>query len=222
MNKIVLLDFCGTVAKFQTFNPFIKYILKNEYPTRHKLATNRFICWFFTLIQLLLSFFKFKGYVYKYFIVWLLRGLDEVKFNKLGKEFYENILKDSLILETINLIKEKIRDKAQIIIVSGGCDEYIKHFAMEMGITEVIATKLEIIDGKLTGKFDGLDCMGENKVILLKQYLKEKNIYGELDTCITDSISDLPIMKVCRKSIIISKHRHQNWLDKGMDEIIWE
>ena len=56
----------------------------------------------------------------------------------------------------------------------------------------------------------------------VKQYLKEKNIYGELDTCITDSISDLPIMKVCRKSIIISKHRHQNWLDKGMDEIIWE
>ena len=52
----------------------------------------------------------------------------------LTKEFYENILKDSLILETINLIKEKIRDKAQIIIVSGGCDEYIKRILFMLSV----------------------------------------------------------------------------------------
>ncbi len=222
MNKIVLLDFCGTVIRFQTFDPFVKMILKSEFPKRYSIATNHCVCFFFSIVQRILQYFNYSGYVYKKFLVWLLRGLSKDKFEYFAKEYYELELKKSFIDETIEIVKDKIASGYRVIIVSGGCDEYIYHFARDIGITDIIASKFEIFDGKLTGRFEGLDCMGKSKIVLLNQYLKNNKIEGSFDICITDSISDKPLLNICKNKIIISNKSHQKWVENDLEEIIWD
>ena len=40
MDRVALFDFCGTIADFQTFNPFIELVLKKEKPERYFIKIN--------------------------------------------------------------------------------------------------------------------------------------------------------------------------------------
>ena len=43
MDELVLLDFCDTVVKFQTFDPFVLYVLKREKPESYKFVTSSLV-----------------------------------------------------------------------------------------------------------------------------------------------------------------------------------
>ncbi len=56
----------------------------------------------------------------------------------------------------------------RIVIVSASTDLWLKPWCDQMEL-ELISSKLEVIDGKLTGKIDGLNCRGPQKVVRIKE-----------------------------------------------------
>ena len=51
-----------------------------------------------------------------------------------------------------------------VCLVSASLEDYLKPWAKTLGIENVIATKMEVIDGRLTGRMHGPNCRAQGKV----------------------------------------------------------
>lgn len=221
MNKLAVIDFCGTIANFQTFDPYLEYVLKNERKTLYILLTNTLVEAILNVSNRIIWKLGYHHYFKKKLMVALLRGISEETLYEYGKKYYEERVKSNLILKTLDLIVKLKSEGYMTFIVSGGSKYYIQYFAKDFGIDVIISAEIEILDGKCTGRLLR-ECLGNEKVEMMKEIISKKGINVSETLCITDSESDMPILNECNKKIIISNSEHQKWVDKSMEEIIWQ
>jgi phosphatidylglycerophosphatase C len=74
----------------------------------------------------------------------------------------------------------------RVLIISASPDAYLAPWAATLPIEAVLATRLEIRDGTVTGRIDGRNCRGAEKVARLAEYLGglegyEFYAYGDSD-----------------------------------------
>ena len=86
------------------------------------------------------------------------------------------------------------------IIITATNDFITAPIAKELGVDILIATQLETIAGKLTGKIQGEPCYQEGKVKKLAVWMQQSASRGhhfDLSSAVfyTDSINDLPLLK---------------------------
>ena len=71
------------------------------------------------------------------------KGMEYSLLERYGKDFYDKKLKSNFIIPTIELIKDLQKENYRIILVSGGSDLYIKQFADEFGIKDILTSQIE-------------------------------------------------------------------------------
>ena len=221
MKKIAIIDFCGTVVNFQTFDPFMEYVLYKEKPLLYKLICNKFVKCVLGKFGWILGKCSFRKPLYKLLIVSAAKGISEELLLFYGQEYYGLRIKNSFIPETLKIIERLKLQNYMTIILSGGSEYYINFFANEYNIDAVISTRLKMLHHKCTGRI-ARDCLGIEKVKMLEEYLTVNDIKVKEELCITDSITDMPLLSICSKNIIISHLKHQKWVTEDMEEIIWE
>jgi len=59
----------------------------------------------------------------------------------------------------------------RVVVVSASAEDWIAPWAVPLGV-EVVATRLQRLDGRLTGALDGTNCRGGEKVRRLRQLLE--------------------------------------------------
>jgi HAD superfamily phosphoserine phosphatase-like hydrolase len=84
-----------------------------------------------------------------------------------------------------------------MVIVTASAENWIRNWAVQSGLA-LIATKLETKNGLMTGKLEGKNCKGEQKVVCIKQKwnltgYEEIYVYG-------DTPADRPMMALATKS----------------------
>ena len=143
--------------------------------------------------------------------------------NVLATEFYQTEINSNMISPLYELLLKHREQNDYIIIISGGYAPYIKLFTEEHKLNEYFATEIEVANQKLTGFFSGKDCLYDQKVVLLNQFLKENNIQYTSSIAYSDSSSDLPLLQWADEGVVISKNKSQAWASQyGFQEIIHE
>jgi phosphatidylglycerophosphatase C len=104
-------------------------------------------------------------------------------FNDTCKRFAETKLPALIRPSAINKIKEHLAKQHQVVVVSASAENWVNNWCIQNGI-KYLATKLEVIDDKITGKLNGANCNGEEKVNRIKaEYdlsaYKEIYCYGD-------------------------------------------
>ena len=85
----------------------------------------------------------------------------------------------------------------ELVIVSASAENWIRGFAKRLSL-ELIATILEVKNGLITGKLEGKNCSGEQKVIRIQERwdltgYEEIYVYG-------DTPADKPMMALATRS----------------------
>ena len=81
------------------------------------------------------------------------------------------------------------------IIITATHNFITAEIAKLFDVDGLIATRVEIKNDKLTGNYLKPACFRENKVNLLKSYLKAKEIIADEIFAYSDSINDLPLLE---------------------------
>lgn len=89
------------------------------------------------------------------------------------------------------------------VIISASPEFLLKPICKEIGVKLLIASK---VDPK-TGKFDGDNCYGEEKVVRLNRHMTNY----EMAEFYSDSLSDTPLALLAQKSYIVIGDRLVNW-----------
>lgn len=103
-------------------------------------------------------------------------------FLKRGTQFAQEKIDKDLDNTLFQLIENHLSESATIYIVTASFPEWISAWANSLKIN-VIGTKLEVIDSKITGNFASKNCYGVEKVSRIKSEINLKDfekikVYG--------------------------------------------
>ncbi len=117
----------------------------------------------------------------------LLKGLDE----SVMKEIAENLPITEGVERMMQVLK---RAGFKIAILSGGFTYFGNYLKQKYGIDYVYANELEIVDGKLTGRYLGDIVDGKRKAELLKLIAQVENVNIAQTIAVGDGANDLPML----------------------------
>lgn len=153
MKKIVAFDFDGTLTTKDTLIAFIRYACGN----------GAFLLGFLLFSPLLVLMklglypnYKAKQKVFAHFF----EGMRQEDFDNLCQAFAASS-KHLLRPKGIEAVDQAISEGADVLIVSASIDNWVQPFFPSV---KVIGTQIEIIDGKLSGRFLTKNCYGQEKV----------------------------------------------------------
>lgn len=122
-------------------------------------------------------------------------GGHEVKeIYAIGESVYDEYVSPALIQGTIEIAKQHLKDGQEVWLVTAAPEDMAKLIADRLGFTGAIGSKVEIKDGKYTGKLIGKILHGTEKAIAIKALANEHGY--DLAAChaYSDSASDLPLL----------------------------
>lgn len=117
----------------------------------------------------------------------LLKGLDE----SVMREIAENLPVTEGVGRMMEVLK---RTGYKTAILSGGFTYFGNYLKQKFGIDYVYANELEIVDGKLTGRYVGDIVDGKRKAELLRIIAQVENINIAQTIAVGDGANDLPML----------------------------
>jgi len=177
--KIYLIDFDGTIIigdsliKFSYFSIGIFQFFK-----------------YWVLVTILIPFYSKSDLKQMFYSNFNEFNLND--FNSLCLDFYNQKLRKLIKKSFMDFIKN-INEDSKVVIVSASISNYLKPWCDEMGF-DLISTELEVIDGKLTGRFSTPNCNGKEKVRRIKEKYNLSE-YNEIHV-FGNSKGDLPMLEL--------------------------
>jgi phosphatidylglycerophosphatase C len=166
---IVAFDFDGTITKRDTLPAFIRFA-SNLWQIL--VGSLRMIPSLILFKLKIIPNFQAKEKLFKIFF----RGVEVNRFNSIAKNFSKEI--DGMVNpEALERIKCHQRAGHYILIISASPENWITPWANQNGIYEVLATRLEVKDGQITGKFSNKNCHGQEKVNRLLEIYPNRERY---------------------------------------------
>jgi phosphatidylglycerophosphatase C len=95
----------------------------------------------------------------------------QTDFQKMCNRFISEALPSLLREEAVKKIQYHIQNNDRIVVVTASPYQWVEGWCNSMKI-EIIATRILIKDGIITGKLDSLNCNNEEKVNRIREYLK--------------------------------------------------
>lgn len=94
-----------------------------------------------------------------------------------AKRYADEIAAGWLRHDTVSRLGWHREQGHRIVLVSASFELYLEHLGEHLGVDDVLATRLAVIDGRLTGALDGPNCRGPEKRRRLLGWIDEH--FGE-------------------------------------------
>ena len=184
--RIAFFDFDGTITTKDTLLEIIKYQKGvSKFYTGFLLCSPYIVAWKLGLIPN----YAAKERVMRFFFS--KTPIDE--FQRKCDAFANEVLPSLLRPKALQEIKRLQQSGADVVIVSASPGNWSEQWRKTLNI-ESLATRLQIKDSKLTGRFDGKNCHGEEKVCRIRDAY-DLNNYDEI-YCYGDSKGDKPMLEL--------------------------
>jgi phosphatidylglycerophosphatase C len=175
--NLALFDFDGTITQKEMFADFMRFAVSRR---RRWLGAIVFMPMWIGYKLGMVSGNVIRASVVKF----AFRGAAAEHVQTMGQRFSEDVL--STVLRSVAL-ERILWHKSQgdrIIVVSGALDVYMGHWCRQHGL-DLMCSRLEIVDGYLTGGYHGLQCVGAEKSRRVREACKLESfseIYAYGDT----------------------------------------
>ena len=150
----------------------------------------------------------------------LLKGLDE----SVMREIAENLP----IMDGADRLMSTLKQCGmKIAILSGGFTYFGNYLKKRFGVDYVYSNELEIVDGKLTGRYVGDIVDGKRKAELLRLIAQIENITLEQVIAVGDGANDLPMLNLAGLGIAfhakpkVKANARQSLSTIGLDGILY-
>lgn len=176
MQRLAVFDFDGTLTYKDSFLEFIRYYHGNS---AFYLGMLRMSPWLLAYKAKLIPNWRAKEKVLEHFF----GQQPEKEFRKKGEDFARQLIPAMLRPRAEEALKKHLASGDRVLVVSASAEPWLEAWAQELGI-ELLATCLESKDGQITGRINGRNCYGPEKVSRLREYLRledydEVYVYGD-------------------------------------------
>ena len=100
-------------------------------------------------------------------------GMSEVALRSIGTRYAPTVALNEPIVEKLRAHQLAGHET---VVVSASPTIYVDAIAALLGIDAVVATALEVVDGCVTGRFDGRNCRADEKLRRLEDWLAGREV----------------------------------------------
>ena len=198
MKQLFAFDFDGTLTTRDTLIAFIRYAC----------GTPRFLLGFLLhaplLVLMKLRLYS-NGKAKQRLFSWFFRGMPLEAFDALCQSFastHRHLLRP----ETVCLLQQALSEGAEVLVVSASIDNWVRPFFSTFHIPHstfhILCTQIEVIDGRLTGRFLTPNCYGQEKVRRILALYPDRSSYHL--TAYGDSRGDRELLAFAAEAHMVS------------------
>jgi len=131
------------------------------------------------------------------------KGKTPEEFDNILEDFHKSVLWKKYYPPAVERISYHKENGDKVVIVSNAIEPLVRIVAGNIGVGDVIATKLEINNGLYTGKIIGDVVYGGKKVDAIRQ----SGICLEKSFVYADHYSDLPMFELAEYPVAVNPHK---------------
>lgn len=184
---IALFDFDGTITDRDIFFDFILYRLKNG------LGLKKIVLATPTLFLYLVRVYDNETAKQIIFSI-LFKNENETTFAFHALNYSNQILPHRIRKKAAQKIQDHLDKGERVIIVSANFDIILKYIAAVLKL-EVICTRVDVLNGIITGRFSTPNCYGNEKVKRIKALIPNLDSYENI-YAYGDSKGDKEMLKI--------------------------
>jgi len=159
--EIAFFDFDGTVTKRDSLIEFIKYSVGEIEYYKGLIILSPIL--FLYLLKIVSNQFAKEKLIKHFFGGW-----NFATFRRVADEYSQNEIDLIVRQSAVEKIKWHQKRGDKVVIVSASIECWLEKWCDKYNL-ELIGTKLEVINGKLTGNFLTKNCYGKEKVRRIKE-----------------------------------------------------
>ncbi len=189
--KIVAFDFDGTITTKDTFALFLRYWA----------GTPR---WAFNILKLLPIFIAYslkiisRDHVKVHVCRVFFKGADSKRLDEKAAQFAKDVIPNLIRPAALERFLERNSAPYTLYIVSASIEPYLKVWGKCHGVDNILSTKLKVVNGRLTGELDGINCWGAGKTTKIAAEMAETPY--EIAEAYGDSRGDLEMLHAAEAS----------------------
>lgn len=160
---VAAFDFDGTITTSDSFRHFV----------RHAVGTRRFACaglralpWILAMKLGLIS----RGAAKARFAWFAFGPIGARELDALAERFVASVLPRHIRPEMLERVRDHQRRGHAVVLVSASPSVYLEKWAAPLGFEAVLSTRLAWAGGVFTGRLDGENCWGPQKVVRLNAW----------------------------------------------------
>lgn len=148
----------------------------------------------------------------------MIAGWSVAEVHSIAKETMHNVVTPAIYAEARELIDFHQAAGHEVIIILASAATLVRPIAEELGIERVVATELEEVDGKFTGKILYY-CKGAAKAQAIADFAAELDIDLDVSFAYSDSATDIPMLALVGHPVAVNPDRHmkKHALEHGWD-----
>ena len=202
-NCIAAFDFDGTLARGDSLIPFLLRLIGGHRVARAVLAHA-------PALGLIGIGKGDRDRTKERFIARLLTGHPAEEIHSLGKDFAGQLIADRLFHSALERVEWHKSQGHRLLLISAALDVYLEPLAEQLGFERALTTRLEIVDGRATGRLIGANVRAAQKVHALHRFLGDQDdaelwAYG-------NSAGDYELLEIAD---------HPHWVSKRGDISPW-
>jgi len=168
---VAAFDFDGTLTTRDTLLPFLRFYAG---PAGFALGMARSIA---TITAYGLRMMR-NDVAKERLLQRFLRGADQAALAQCGQQYARKRLPQLVRSTALNRLRWHQAQGHRVVIVSASLDIYLKPWAEEIGIDQVLCTSLESsADGRISGRLGSVNCYGPEKLRRLRDSLGDPSDY---------------------------------------------
>ena len=194
--KLALFDLDHTLLNTDSDHSWGEFLVSEALvdPVRHRQMNNKFYEDY--------QAGQLDPIAYNEFVFEFLTQHDNAYLTELHQLFMQKVIRPQMRPKGFETIK-KHQDLGHAIVgITATSDFITAPIFREFGITEIITTNAEVLNGKYTGKVTGVACYQQGKLTRLDQWLAGRDV--EESWAYSDSINDRFLLEYATHAIAVN------------------
>jgi HAD superfamily hydrolase (TIGR01490 family) len=136
----------------------------------------------------------------------ILAGRSRQELEEVSRDIFQ-ILNGRIYPEVRRLIKELQGQGREVVLATSSLDLVVKPLAEELDIKEVVATTLEFVEDRCTGRFAEGPLLKERKKEKVHEFIRSRKADWRECAFYTDSVNDLALLESVADPVAVNPDR---------------
>jgi HAD superfamily hydrolase (TIGR01490 family) len=132
------------------------------------------------------------------------RGQSEAELEREARVWFEEMVARTIYPKAAELVREHEERGHVVTILSGATKFVVRPLAERLGVRHFLYTRLEVEDGRFTGRVVEPICFEEGKIYWVQHFIEQHGIDLAKSFFYTDSITDLPLLDLVGHPVVVN------------------